>query len=61
MFYKNLIASNLIKSHGSQFLKDKNRPYGFRFSLENFSEYEEVKVYPLYAVGNFVMGHIPTI
>jgi hypothetical protein len=43
-----------------QFLKDKNRPYGFRFSLENFSEYEDVKVYPLYAVGNFVLEAPPT-
>lgn len=37
-----------------QFLKDKNRPFGYRFSLENFSEYEGIKSLPLYAVANFV-------
>jgi len=37
-----------------QFLKDKKRPFGYRFSLENFSEYEDVKAWPLYAVSNFV-------
>jgi predicted AAA+ superfamily ATPase len=35
------------------FLNEKNRPYGVLFSLENFSEYEKVKVFPLYAVTNF--------
>ena len=35
-----------------QFLKEKNKPYGYRFSLENFSEFEDVKVFPLYAVSN---------
>jgi uncharacterized protein len=34
------------------FLKEKNKPYGYRFSLENFSAYEDVKTYPLYAVSN---------
>ncbi|MFN0034394.1 MAG: ATP-binding protein [Saprospiraceae bacterium] len=37
-----------------QFLKEKNRPFGYRFSLENFSEYGDVKSFPLYAVSNFV-------
>ncbi|MFA9388934.1 MAG: DUF4143 domain-containing protein [Prolixibacteraceae bacterium] len=36
------------------FLKEKDRSYGVRFSLENFSEYDKVKVYPLYAVSNFL-------
>ena len=35
-----------------QFLALKNRPYGIRTSLENFCEYEDIKVYPLYAIGN---------
>ncbi len=35
-----------------QFLREKNKPFGYRFSLENFSEYEGVKVMPLYAVSN---------
>ncbi len=33
-----------------QFLKEKNRPYGIRFSTENYSEYKQIKAYPLYAV-----------
>ncbi|MFT3701707.1 MAG: AAA family ATPase [Agriterribacter sp.] len=36
------------------FIQDKQSPYGVRFSLENYSEYEKIKVYPLYAVGDFV-------
>jgi uncharacterized protein len=35
------------------FLKEKNKPLGVRFSLENFSEYPPIAVYPLYAVSNF--------
>ena len=35
------------------FIKEKNAEYGIRTSLENFSEYEKIKVYPLYAVENF--------
>jgi len=34
------------------FLKEKNRPYGIRFSLENFSSYGQIRSYPLYAVSN---------
>lgn len=37
-----------------QFLKEKNKPFGYRFSLENFSEYSDIKSLPLYAVSNFV-------
>jgi predicted AAA+ superfamily ATPase len=33
------------------FLKEKNTPYGIRCSFENFSEYQNVKVYPLFAAG----------
>ncbi len=37
-----------------QFLKEKNKAFGYRFSLENFSEYGDIKSLPLYAVSNFV-------
>lgn len=36
------------------FLKEKNRPYGARFSTENYAEYDSIKVFPLYAVSDFV-------
>ena len=36
------------------FLKEKNSPYGIRTSLENFCTYQNIKVYPLYAIGNIV-------
>lgn len=34
------------------FLKEKQVKYGIRTSLENFSEYDNIRVYPLYAIGN---------
>lgn len=37
-----------------QFLLEKNRPFGYRFSLENYSEYQQVKSYPLYGVKAFL-------
>lgn len=36
------------------FLKEKKSPFGIRFSLENYSEYKQIRVFPLYAAG--VMG-----
>ena len=36
------------------FLEEKKYEQGVRFSLENFSEYNKVWVYPLYAVSNFL-------
>ena len=36
------------------FLKEKKAKYGCRISLENFAEYENIKVYPLYAVPNIL-------
>lgn len=36
------------------FLKEKQQPYGIRCSLENFTEYEQIRVFPLYAVSNFI-------
>lgn len=34
------------------FLAEKQSGYGIRTSLENFSEYDKIRVYPLYAIGN---------
>jgi uncharacterized protein len=36
------------------FLKEKNRLYGIRFSLENFSSYGQIKSFPLYSVAEIV-------
>ena len=36
------------------FIKEKQAEYGIRTSLENFAEYEKIKVYPLYAIGNIL-------
>ena len=34
------------------FLKEKRATYGIRTSLENFTQYDNIRVYPLYAIGN---------
>ena len=34
------------------FLNEKQSEYGIRTSLENFSEYDKIRVFPLYAIGN---------
>ena len=34
------------------FLAEKQSEYGIRTSLENFSKYDNIRVYPLYAIGN---------
>jgi len=36
------------------FLKEKQSEYGVRTSLENFAQYDKIKVYPLYAIGNIL-------
>ena len=36
------------------FLKEKKIPFGIRFSLENYSVYGQIRVYPLYAVSDFM-------
>ena len=36
------------------FLNEKNAEYGIRVSLENFSVYDKIRVYPLYAIGRAV-------
>jgi predicted AAA+ superfamily ATPase len=33
------------------FLQEKNRPYGIRCAMENFGEFDNVKIFPLYAAG----------
>ncbi len=38
------------------FLRTKGGEWGIRTSLENFSEYEDIKVYPLYAIGNILFS-----
>ncbi|MDR1951859.1 MAG: ATP-binding protein [Bacteroidales bacterium] len=34
------------------FIEEKKSEYGIRTSLENFSQYDKIKVYPLYAIAN---------
>ena len=34
------------------FLSEKQSEFGIRTSLENFSKYDKIRVYPLYAIGN---------
>jgi predicted AAA+ superfamily ATPase len=36
------------------FMEEKQSELGFRLSLENFSHYDKVRVYPLYAVSNML-------
>jgi predicted AAA+ superfamily ATPase len=36
------------------FMKEKNIKRGVRTSLENFGRYEDIDIYPLYAIGNLV-------
>jgi predicted AAA+ superfamily ATPase len=38
------------------FMEEKKSSFGVRFSLENYAAYEKIKVYPLYAVSDFVRG-----
>ena len=38
------------------FLMEKNRPFGIRFSLENYSSYDNIRVFPLYAVNELRRG-----
>ena len=37
------------------FLAEKQSEYGIRTSLENFTKYDNIRVYPLYAIGNIKM------
>jgi predicted AAA+ superfamily ATPase len=36
------------------FLEEKKLKEGIRISLENFAQYDKIKVYPLYAIGNIL-------
>ena len=35
------------------FINEKQQQYGIRCSMENFGEFQNIKIYPLYAVANF--------
>ncbi|MDR2813981.1 MAG: ATP-binding protein [Prevotellaceae bacterium] len=37
------------------FLQEKKLEYGVRTSLENFAQYDKIRVYPLYAISNMVL------
>jgi predicted AAA+ superfamily ATPase len=37
------------------FLEEKKSNFGIRLSLENFSEMEKIKIYPLYAIKNVLI------
>ncbi len=41
-----------------QFFKEKSKPFGYRFSLENFSEYQDIRSAPLYAVSSLMEGNV---
>jgi predicted AAA+ superfamily ATPase len=36
------------------FMKEKESSYGIRTSLENFAKYQNIHIYPLYAIGNII-------
>ena len=36
------------------FLEEKKSNYGIRTSLENFGQYDKIKVFPLYAIGKAI-------
>jgi predicted AAA+ superfamily ATPase len=36
------------------FLKEKKASKGVRFSLENYAKYDNIEVFPLYAVSDFI-------
>jgi len=38
------------------FMKEKHIERGIRTSLENFGRYEDIDIYPLYAIGNIIRG-----
>ena len=40
------------------FLAEKQAEYGIRTSLENFTKYDNIRVYPLYAIGNIKQNAI---
>ncbi len=40
------------------FLNEKKRPWGIRFSLENYSSFDKIKVGPLYAVKEMISDNL---
>ena len=36
------------------FMATKQSPFGMRICLENFGQYDNIKVYPLYAISNII-------
>jgi len=42
------------------FLAEKNIKKGVRTSLENFSQYEDIDVYPMYAISNLLKNNLST-
>ena len=36
------------------FMQEKDSPYGIRVSLENYAEYDNIRVYPLYGIGELL-------
>jgi len=40
------------------FLEEKKSNYGIRTSIENFGQYDKIKVIPLYAIGKAVIVHL---
>jgi predicted AAA+ superfamily ATPase len=41
------------------FMKEKNSPKGIRTSLENFGCFDNIEIYPLYAISNILLNHNP--
>jgi len=39
-------------------MKEKNSEYGIRTSLENFSQYDKIKVIPLYLIEKIATTHL---
>jgi predicted AAA+ superfamily ATPase len=57
-FYEEMPDLHVIAAGSMQslflFLKEKKRQYGIRSSLENFGTFDNVMIYPLYAVSNII-------
>jgi hypothetical protein len=41
------------------FMKEKNSLKGIRTSLENFGCFDNIEIYPLYAISNILQHHNP--
>ncbi len=47
-------SKDTLMSSTSTVKQEKKTPYGIRVSLENYAEYENIKVYPLYGINDLV-------